>query len=531
MGTVMVTATGTVHTVRPRGRRHAGVSSGLAGAAIAGLLLLTAGAEAAEGWRSELGARTVLSFSDNIFLTQRDPESDVVVELQPYFNTNWRGRVSSAQVAYGPLLVGYLNNGDLSQTWQYLRATGTTEVIEDFFSLTATAQANPNVINRANAGAGFDPLPNPGSYTQTASFSLVPSFTFPLIKAGDYADVAFSPGINLAFSAETAGGSDNASSLGTSTSLSIASGSVFYRMPWSLNYSGDLFDVEQGSGFSRVWGEIGYRFSPRYRLDLLVGVDSQQVGDDFDNAGPGRDLGDGVRWQPRFTWTPNAETSATIGIGQAAFGNDYYLNVSRRQKRFAFGLQYASTVENSRQAILRQQAIPFEDPFGNPILDPIGSGEVRQAINTPTLVEETYVNSGLDAVLAFQGRRTTVSLNATVDWDRYQFSDVETQQSLGSVSVNHRLTPRLSGRAAVLYQTYVQEPDVGLDYDQYRLELALTYRLGRRTTAGLAAYLSQSSSDSEAADVATGGLGSSTRVGQTGNWDENRISLTLSTTL
>jgi uncharacterized protein (PEP-CTERM system associated) len=499
-------------------------------AAGAALLLVVGSAVAENGWRSTLGVNSALNFTDNVFLSQVDPESDVVLEFQPYFNSTWQGRISSAQVAYGPQFVAYANNVELDRTWQYLRATGTTEVVEDFFSLTAWAQANPTVIDQGTGSAGFDTVGNPDAYTQTASFAIVPTFTFPFIRAGDFATVTFSPGINLALSGDTAGNTETAASIGTSTSLTVASGSYFYRMPWSLNYSSNFFDVEDGSGFSQVWGQVGYRFDARYRVDLLLGYDSQNVGDNFSDS-EGRDLGDGLRWQPRFTWTPNAETSATVGAGQASYGNDYYLNVVRKQKRFALGLTYASTIENSRQVILREQVIPFEDAFGNPIFDPIAGGQINQVVNTPTLIDETYVNDNLSAVVAFQGRRTTVSFNASVNWDRYQFSDVETVQSLGSVALDHRLSSKMSGRAVLLYQTYTQKPAADADYDQYRLELGLSYRLGRKTTAGLAYYMSQSSAQGGQATGVGGSDFASTTATQTGNWDENRIVLTFSTAL
>jgi uncharacterized protein (PEP-CTERM system associated) len=263
---------------------------------------------------------------------------------------------------------------------------------------------------------------------------------------------------------------------------------------------------------------------------LLLGYDSQNVGDNFSDS-EGRDLGDGLRWQPRFTWTPNRETSATVGAGQASYGNDYYLSVFRKQKRFVLNVTYATTIQNARQSVLTQQVIPFQDAFGNPISDPMTGGQVNQVVNTQTLIDETYVSSNLSALIAFQGRRTTVSLNAYMNWNTYQFSDVETVESAGSLSLQHRLSSKLSGRAVLLYRDYAYEPNADQDYDQYRLELGLSYRLGRKTTAGLAYYMSQSSAQAGLVSVVGSSNFASTTATQTGNWDENRIVLTFSTAL
>jgi uncharacterized protein (PEP-CTERM system associated) len=495
-------------------------------AAWTALLLFTASAAAEDGWRGALGVRTVVNFTDNVLLSQVNPESDVVLQLQPFFNATWTSRVSSAQVAYAPQFAVYANHGDLNRNWQFLRADSTTELVEDFVFLVATARANPNVINDANATAGFDTVANPDAYTQTASFSIAPVFRFPF-RAADFANVTFSPGLNLVFSGDTAGnsgtGGPSSSTAGTATNLTVESGSYFQRMPWSLNYTGDVFNVDDGAGFSRAWGQVGYRFNAKYRTDLLVGTDYQNVGDN--DSATGRDLGNGLRWQPRLIWTPNQETSATIGIGQASYGPDYYLNVVRKQKRFVLSLQYESTIRNARQAVLTQEVVPFQDPFGDPVFDPINDGQINQVVNTPTLVDDTYVNDSLTAAIAFRGRRTTITFNAYVNWDSYQFSAVETVQTTGSLTLQHRLGAKVTGRAVVLYRDYRYEPDDALDYDQYRLEFGLNYRLGRKTSAGVAYNFSHSSTGS---GDALGGSGSATAV-QSGNYEENRVVLTFST--
>jgi hypothetical protein len=172
-----------VPTGRPSRLARGAVHHAARTAAGAALLLVVGSAVAENGWRSTLGVNSALNFTDNVFLSQVDPESDVVLEFQPYFNSTWQGRISSAQVAYGPQFVAYANNVELDRTWQYLRATGTTEVVEDFFSLTAWAQANPTVIDQGTGSAGFDTVGNPDAYTQTASFAIVPTFTFPLVPA------------------------------------------------------------------------------------------------------------------------------------------------------------------------------------------------------------------------------------------------------------------------------------------------------------------------------------------------------------
>jgi uncharacterized protein (PEP-CTERM system associated) len=265
-------------------------------------------------------------------------------------------------------------------------------------------------------------------------------------------------------------------------------------------------------------------------VDLLLGQGNQNVGSGFSNSTTGRDLGDGISWQPRLTWTPDADTSASLGIGHAPYGSDYYLNVQRKLNRFSLKLTYGSTIQNARQALLNQQTIPFQDAFGNPMYDPIGSGQINQAVNTPTLIDETYVNDNMSALIAFRGRRTTVAFNAISNRNTYQFSNYTTLQTSGTLNVQHRLSRKLTARAVLLYRTYTYDPNADLNYDQSRLELGTTYELGRKTRVGVAYYLSRSSAQPGQGTVSNVEVGSASGTAN-GNYDEDRVVLTFSTEL
>jgi uncharacterized protein (PEP-CTERM system associated) len=479
-------------------------------------------AVAADGWRGSVGLRTGLDFTDNVFLSQTDPKSDAILLLQPFVNSTWQSRISSAQIAYGPQITLYANNGDLNRTWQYLSAVGSTQLVEDYVGLTIAASANPTVADQGTGAAGFDPVANPQAWTQTASFSITPTIRFPL-RAGSFATVTFNPNINWVGYGSTSGGgfgaTDASRTLGSASSLSVVSGTYFQRFTWSLNYSNTLFDPNYSAGIGSAWGSLAYRLTNQYQLGLVLGYDDQYANNGA--AAASIDQGGGIRWQPRFTWTPDEDTSATIGVGQAFYGTDWYVNVSRRQRRFVFAITYNTVVQNARQAVLQQQVIPFKDAFGQPIADPIGGGQLYQVVTTPTLIDATYVSSAWNGTVGFQGRRTTVTFNVNASSYDYQISGQQTFQSSGSLAATYRLSAKLSSQAQVLYQRNDYGQGYGDAWDQYRLSLGMVYQLGRKTSAGITYSLSQGSASSGINATGAGATSS------TGNYDENRLALTL----
>jgi uncharacterized protein (PEP-CTERM system associated) len=479
---------------------------------------------AADGWRGSAGLRAGVDFTDNVLLSQRNPESDAVFLLQPFVNSTWQSRLSSAQLAYGPQFAVYVDHSDLNRAWQYLRAVGSTQLVEDFVGLTVAAQANPTVANQGIRAAGLDPVANPDAWSQTASFSITPTIQFPLVRARDFATVKFNPNINWVGYGSTdgrngLGATDASRAFGSASTLSVVSGSYFQRFVWSINYSNTLFDPDYSAGIGRVWGSLGYRFSNKYRVDLILGYDDQYANNDAAAASIGQ--GGGIRWQPRFTWTPDEDTSATFGVGEAFYGTDWYVSLSRKQRRFVFAVTYNTVVQNARQAVLQQQVIPFQDAFGQPIFDPIGGNQLYQIQTTPTLADATYVSNTLNGMIGFQGRRTTVTFNFNASSYDYQLTGQETFQSSGSLAATRSLSSKLSGRAELLYQRNDYGEGQGDAWDQYRLSLGLVYQLGRKGSAGLTYSLSQGSDDSAVIPIGVGG------GGRTGNYDENRLALSL----
>jgi uncharacterized protein (PEP-CTERM system associated) len=439
-------------------------------------LLIWTSLVSAATWSISPGITTRLFFTDNLFLTPDNEESDTAVQILPSITARRTGARAKARFAYGPSLLFYANNSDLNTVYQVLQAEADLELVERIFFLDIAANANPYLINPRDRAA-FDVVNNPDAFTQTASLRITPEIRAPVIS-GDYAEVRLRPGVNYSFAADSAAGARNDGVTGTRTQLDIDSGRFFSRMPWSLNYSRSIFDVDTNDGFGRVSGSVGYRFTPKYRLDLTLGYDKGRYTSRNDTSG--------VAWRVTGTWTPSGRTDLSLGIGEAYFGNDWRLRFRHRHKHSVWTAEYDVDVQSVRQEIIDSQVVPFEDAFGNPILDPLTGQPTTLEVGTPALVDDVYVRDRFRLGWAWFRGRTNVNLTLRYDRRNYQALAQDTKDGVAYLNLSRRLTRRLTGRVGLDYWNHTEDnPLPTADFEEYRARVGLSYRLGPRTDARL----------------------------------------------
>jgi len=443
----------------------------------ASFLLVWSASIGAGGWQTSPGLSGRLFVTDNLFLTSDQRESDVGIQVVPSITAQRTGRRVQVQFAYGPSLVGYANNPDLNDVGHVLQASVNTEIVERVFFLDVSANANQNLIDPARR-AGFDSLTNPEATTQTAAISVAPEIRLPLVRR-EIAVASIRSGFNYSFVGETSGGERNSGSGGQDTSVAIESGSRFSRTPWSLTYRRQLFDDDTDERLGRLDGSIGYRFDPRLRADLTLGYDEGR----FTTRG---DDSSGFRWRISGTWTPTPRTSLTVGVGQAFFGNDGRLDFRHRHKHSVWTASYDVSIESVRQEIIERQVVPFEDAFGNPIRDPLTGEFIGVDVGTAALTDDLFVRDRVRLAWAWSRRRNRANLRLDYDRRDYQDQGTDTQDARLYANVSRTLRTRLSGNLRLdLWRHKEQNAEAEGDYDQYRVAVGFTYRLGARTNAGI----------------------------------------------
>lgn len=433
----------------------------------------------ARTWRASAGIATELIFSDNILLTERRPESDAVLRLEPRVSARRQALRLNSSINYRPSVLFYAGNSDLDRVQHVLDAIATAEVIERYLFFDVRARANQALLQpsdrpgaRENRG-GVDAIANPEAFTQTFSLALEPRVELPVIGR-QYALLRVQPGFGGVFLADGGDGRDRRTNT-SDTVVELLSGPRFTTIPWSVRWQQRLLDIEEDQRNTRLDGRIGYIFGPRYRLWLSLGYEETSF-----NV---RDSGDGgLRWELRLELNPRSTTAIDIGVGQTFFGDTFSLGARHRHKRWALAASYDVSIQNLSTTILEQEVVPLQDPFGNPFVDPLSGNVLAVSLTTPVLTDDTFVRHQARLSVGYQRPRTAVLFDWTMNRREYDRADFDSTLHELRLNMQRQLSRRLTGSAELRYLDQDESGALRGGYQQDSIELALNYRLGTRAT-------------------------------------------------
>lgn len=436
--------------------------------------------DAVASWRGNAGVASGLVFTDNLFLSPTDQESDVIWRLRPSVSYGRTGNRLRVNFNYAPTGLMYFGNSDLNSVQHTLGASANAELIERYFFVDVRANANQVLIDPTSTGGvrrrqgGFDSIANPDAFTQVASISVTPRLELP-VAAGRFATIEFEPGVGAVFQASTAESNTRNTTGVSDTRVTVTSGPVFSTMPWSLSWRNRLFDDNNNDRLGSFRYNQSYIFNRRYRLTGILGYDDSNF-----QSRRGRDSGG--RWELRFDWTPKPTSSFQLGFGQAFFGNFWSAQGRHRHKRWAFTGSYRVSIENALTTILDQEVVPLVDVFGEPIIDPINGDVLTANIDSPVLIDDTFLNHRWTSTVGYQRGRNSANLNWSITQRDYSRALLDTTDFQVRLSFSRRLSARLTGTAAVRYWDHSEGRVDGRDFQQDGIDLTASYRLGPRTT-------------------------------------------------
>jgi len=429
-------------------------------------------------------------YTDNVNQDSSNAEDALILRVSPGFTLRTEGsRRLDAAIQYSLDGVARFGGRDDTDLFHRLNASGTAELVEDFFFIDASARVSQDIISLT--GSPADATINPDNRATTGSYSISPNIKQ---RLGNFAD--FQARYTLYGSLFE----DNVASdlLTNSFNASLMSGSRFNTLSWGLTYDyrdvsardTDTFDTSYT--YDRLNLSLGYALTRQFRLIGNVGQERIRY-----DAATATDIDDSF-WNAGFAWSPNRRTSLQATAGESFYGSTYDVSASYRARASTWRVSYSEDVSDISRATLHEGTIylflcPGPNPGDPPVfielpflISPapgcilLGS----QSGLIPSLANGLFVSKTFRAGVNWGVRKVSYSLNAFDIRRTYLLEDDAEDHSQGvSFGVNYRMNPTTSvfSRLAL---TWNEDPASLSGLADDREDELLTFTLGANRRFG-----------------------------------------------
>ena len=442
----------------------------LAPLALAAMLL---SAEAHADWKLTPRIDLRETYSDNLGLQNGDAtESGFISEAAPSATFSMTGRRLNLTGEAGWRMYSYSNKDapNLRNSERHYNAAAKAIVADDWLFLDAGATGSRQAIS------AFGPVSS-SSYSSrnTTDVSTWQFSPYLRHRFGSTADLT----MRYARDSVDAGVAGFGTSLASTRSADLTSGTRFSSVGWNLNYyQQDLSDRVAGDSSSET-ATAGLRWNliRRFSLTATGGYDKFEYPTINQRT-------NGRSWTGGFVWTPSTRTSVQASFGRRYFGKTGSLASSYRTQRSVWSLDYSDAITTSRSQFVLPAAIDtasmLDAMFTASFPDPVQRQQAVQAYIASAGLPSSLANSinylsnryirikRLQGAAIFRGARSNLSLSVFSD----QRNALSTQQSDSAL---------LGGQIATLNDN-TRQRGASANYD---------YRLTSRTSAYVGANLSR----------------------------------------
>lgn len=440
--------------------------------------LLTSAVVAVGSWSGLAGAGS-WEVTDDIALTTtyvdrsgNDDASGLVLELTPRLTARGRGGRFTADISYAPNLAVGDSSVDPKTLTHDLLAVGQVELVRNNVFL--GAEANAGLAGNSATSGQVDAINYSDGGQQYFSIRLLPEFRQHINR---YADVVSKNSVDVVNYRGDDDGSQSSTSSGYKANIGVQSGRAFTSLNWAVNADYSEIDYDDRTDTRQsIEATAGYTFSRQWQMNAGVGYEDN----DIDTS---RDDTDGTTWDVGGSWAPTPRTSASVNYGSRYFGDSWSGSFTHRSRRTRVSVSYSEEVSNRREERLVDSFFFLVDGNGNIITDPNTGAPIIANIPQLQDTDEDFLDSRLRGIVTVTGRRTNVTLSATVSERDYEVSG----DSEDSVGVSVRVSRQLgSGYNASLFSGYTEASDTA-DGDSENLDVSfgLSKQFSKRTSASL----------------------------------------------
>ncbi len=468
------------------------------------VFLLTCAASAvvvAGTWRANTGADLSVDFTDNVFLSEDEQQSDTLLILTPRLSLSHNGsRRFSSSITYTPSIRYSLQGVRDNEIAHFLNADADVIVLRNIFGVRARASARQRLIDR-NAAFTDDGLTNPDNITNTYSIEIVP-YSFPT-KLGRFAVLAMDFGADLVINEQGANSSGNFVNIG------LTSGSIFTRWRWGLSYNRDFTQSDQDSDDGSTLRNL--EANARYFIDRTWSV-SGSIGYDDLQANTLRDV-DGLTWRTGLGWNPSPRSSFNLSYGERFSGRNFQFDFHHRHRRLSWQASLQRSITTANNEFLNRNIFPTIDGNGDPIEDPTQDPDATEILPGPTLDETLFILDSLNLSTGWAMNRTNLSLGLNYSQRDSLVDDLITNDLVFSLGMGRKLTPRSTASITATWIKHSEDDNDDAEFEQWSGSLSYSNSLSNYFRFSIQYLLS-------VRDALTGA-----------DFTENRIGMGLSTRL
>jgi uncharacterized protein (PEP-CTERM system associated) len=413
------------------------------------------------------------TYTDNVYLTEVDEESESVTRLSPSISAYREGARARVDFNYAPEFRHYWEDTEEDDVIHFLRAEGDVEMLEDYLFLDGWATADlASITSRGRTGVSG--LTGSSDFTEVYTAGLSPYFrtrlgSFSVFEARYSADAVYYDE-----------GDDN---LGQQVDLVLGSGTAFSNQIWEISAKQSQVDydsLEEDNEIKQVQAEYVQNLTSKWALSFVAGYE------EF-NLALNPDIDDTL-WRAGVIYTPNSRTRLAIGGGERAFGDDYYLDFSHRSRITIWTANFARDFTSARGELLQPRLFLREDEFGNFVRDPVLESPVTtQRQGSSDLSADFYVADRFSTRFTIATGRSNYYLGASYTERQYEDSTLDSEDLGATTGFSRDFSRLVNGFIDVRWTDHEEE---ALHYEQTFVRVGGTYLLGVSTTLGFTlAYL------------------------------------------
>lgn len=397
-------------------------------------------------------------YTDNVFLSDEDEQSDFVVEIKPGIRWTQRSRRFDMDVDLEAQLLAYTEHeneeGDSVVVNPIFSLSSTSTLISEYLFLDVDGEYGQR-LSSLNQRASFDNIALTGDRSDFYTYRISPYIQHRTGGGIEYALRAERSTVDFGLDDE-----DEAESLNDADTERFvinvnnsASGSPF---TWLLNGTESRIErASEGaaeSEFRSASLQLGYRVSTKWSL-LAQGGYSENFIDGVERGVNGEYYAAGFSWypSPRLTlsalhgdrysegslrWQPSRRTEVELVARQSDVGintgESQSVNVRWRGRRAQFFVRYDESITNEQFLILDGETlIPIVDTEGNPIIDPTTGNPLVIPVGNFALADDDFLRERGELGFIYDGRRLQHSINLYHESREYLSRDVLNGESIG----------------------------------------------------------------------------------------------------